>query len=92
MKKSSSPKHKPYIAKNGYRHQYCPKSPSANKNGYAPTHRIMAENKVGGAIFPGNVVHHRDGNKLNNSRGNLQVMPARRHISLHGLQFRKKIK
>jgi hypothetical protein len=29
-------------------------------------HRWVAEKKVGGRIGPGRVVHHRDGNKMNN--------------------------
>jgi hypothetical protein len=47
------------------------------------THIYNAEKKVGGKIWQGHVVHHRDGNKLNNSPGNLQVMKRWKHARLH---------
>ena len=46
-------------------------------------HRHVAEKKLGGSIWPGRVVHHKDSNKLNNKRGNLQVMTRRAHSKLH---------
>lgn len=46
-------------------------------------HRRVAENKVGGHIFSGFVVHHKDGNKSNFRRSNLQVMPRASHSRLH---------
>ena len=46
-------------------------------------HRWVASKKVGGQLYPGRVVHHRDGNKRNNSPSNLQVMSRRDHSSLH---------
>jgi hypothetical protein len=47
------------------------------------THIYIAEKKVGGKIYKGNVVHHRDGNKLNNSPENLQVMKRWKHARMH---------
>jgi hypothetical protein len=78
------------IDSNGYERRYRPESPSAGTDGYAHTHRVVAEQKVGGKIYEGRVVHHRDDNKLNNDPGNLQVMPKKRHDKLHGLRFKKK--
>lgn len=46
-------------------------------------HRRVAANKVGGHIFSGFVVHHKDGNKGNFRRSNLQVMPRASHSRLH---------
>jgi len=74
---------KPYTDKNGYELRYRPESPSANSKGFAHTHRVVAEQKVGGPIYEGRVVHHRDGNKQNNSASNLQVMSRNRHGKLH---------
>lgn len=52
------------------------------------SHRRAAEKKLGGKILPGFVVHHRDGNKKNNSWWNLLVMPRDKHSQIHA---RKKI-
>jgi hypothetical protein len=35
----------------------------------------VEEKKLGRKLKPGEVVHHKDGNPLNNSRGNLKVYP-----------------
>ena len=82
MAKKSSTK-KTYTNASGYKMQYAPKSPSANNNGFAPTHRVVAEKKVDGAIGKNRVVHHRDGVKSNNSPANLQVMSRSAHSKLH---------
>jgi hypothetical protein len=49
-------------------------------------HRLVAEQKLGRKLRPGEVVHHIDGNKLNNDPSNLQVMTARQHLRFHALQ------
>jgi hypothetical protein len=46
-------------------------------------HIWVAEKKVGGRIFPGRVVHHKDGNKSNFRPSNLQVMTRSAHAKLH---------
>ena len=52
-----------------------------NKSGYLAykdsgkfVHRVNAEKKVGGKIHEGYEVHHKDGNKNNNSQSNLAVL------------------
>lgn len=52
-------------------------------------HRWAAEKKVGGRIFPGRVVHHRDENKRNNRPSNLLVMSRSEHASLHAKKRRR---
>ena len=47
------------------------------------THRIVAEEKLGRKLQPGEIVHHIDGNKRNNSPSNLEVMTQSEHCRLH---------
>lgn len=39
-------------------------------------HRAIAEAMLGRPLRPGEVVHHRDGDKLNNDPLNLEVLPS----------------
>ena len=58
------------------------------------THRVVMEKKIGRQLLPGEIVHHRDGNKLNNSPDNLELMTQSDHVREHiseMLQRRKEI-
>ena len=46
-------------------------------------HTIIAEWTIGRKLLPGEVVHHKDRNKLNNDPSNLDVMTASEHAKLH---------
>jgi hypothetical protein len=46
-------------------------------------HKRVAEKKVGGKIFSGHEVHHKNGNKLDNRPQNLQVLKIADHKKLH---------
>lgn len=48
-------------------------------------HRVVAEKKLGRPLMEGEVVHHIDGNKLNNHPDNLAVMTQGEHMREHGL-------
>lgn len=46
-------------------------------------HRVVAESMIGRPLRAGEVVHHKDRNKLNNDPSNLEVMTRSKHTSLH---------
>lgn len=48
-------------------------------------HRTVAENKLGRKLLTGEIVHHKDGDKWNNSPDNLEVVTQAEHMRLHGL-------
>lgn len=55
-------------------------------------HRYVAERIIGRKLTREEIVHHKDGNKLNNEPENLQVMPLESHARLHGRQTRNTAK
>ena len=53
-------------------------------------HRVMAEKILRDELLPGEVVHHKDGNKRNNTWSNLEILPSQsEHARLHGFGKRK---
>ena len=78
-----------YTNKNGYKQHYNPKSPDARKSGFSPVHRDVARYKYNRNIKPWEVVHHKDGNKSNNSRDNLIIMSRSKHSKMHAKQRNK---
>jgi hypothetical protein len=55
----------------------------ADVRGYAYEHRVVAERSIGRRLRPAEIVHHRDGNKQNNSPDNLEVVPSNAHHQYH---------
>jgi len=54
------------------------------KRGGRHEHRVVAEEVLGRALRPGEVVHHLDENRRNNEPGNLIVLATQRdHAKLH---------
>lgn len=49
-------------------------------------HRVVAEQKIGRLLEPGEIAHHTDLNKRNNDPENLEILPSRAdHSRLHSL-------
>jgi hypothetical protein len=67
----------------GYRAVYCPDHHRAWSTGYVHVHVLVAEWKIGRELREGEVVHHEDENKLNNSPENLEVLGNSLHASKH---------
>lgn len=53
-------------------------------------HRVLMERMLGRSLMPGEVVHHKDGNKLNNDPSNLELLPSQaEHCRGHATKNRK---
>lgn len=88
----SRQKHKSYRTKEGYNQIYAPNSPSARSNGYAPEHRVVAEQALGRQLRSNEVVHHKNGIKTDNRAENLRIMKRKEHSKLHRKYRTKKKK
>lgn len=51
-------------------------------------HRIVAEEMLGRPLKKGEIVHHKDGNKQNNSPENLEIMTQSEHAAIHSVKNR----
>lgn len=56
---------------------------SRNWKGFVYEHVVVLEQKLGRPLKPGEVTHHKDGNRSNNHPGNLDVMQNSAHASHH---------
>lgn len=68
---------------NKYKLIYQPEHPNSDKKGYVREHRLVIENNIGRYLLDNEVVHHIDGNTLNNDLSNLQILSRGDHTRLH---------
>ena len=61
--------------------------PLSDVRGYAYEHRVIAEQKLGRPLKKGEIVHHKDGDKTNNSPDNIEVVAS---ILAHAVHHRKR--
>lgn len=67
---------------NGYRYLYVPGHPHAHKNMYQE-HRLIMEQKIGRYLNSSEIIHHINGNKLDNRIDNLVITNRSEHASGH---------
>lgn len=72
----------------GYWQIYSPDHPRVTLAGYVAEHRLVVEKKLGRFLESSEVVHHIDGDRLNNSPENLQVFRTNREHLAHDLKGR----
>ncbi len=63
--------------------------PYADGEGYVMKHRLVFEQNTGRYLKPGEVVHHRNGNTLDNRFENLELMTHGEHTALHHTGMRR---
>ncbi len=65
------------VDKDGYRLRYCPGHPFGRTHtNYVLEHRLVMEQVLGRYLEPGEVVHHRNGDKQDNRPANLEVFAS----------------
>lgn len=60
----------------GYFMLRLPQHPKANMFGEVYLHRVVMENKLGRLLADGEIVHHKDKNKLNYKKSNLELIDS----------------
>jgi hypothetical protein len=71
-----------YITAAGYAYRIARDHPRKSDGNYVFVHILMAEKALGRYLKPGEVVHHIDGNKLNNVNSNLVICPSESYHQL----------
>jgi hypothetical protein len=72
------------IIRQGYALVYAPNHPAARPgHPHVQEHRLVMEKQLGRFLEDYEVVHHKDGNRLNNNPDNLEVKTRHQHTSDH---------
>ena len=81
---AQNPEWKGGVRKKGcYLLELCHGHPAADRWGYVYQHRLVMERILGRYLTPHEVVHHLDGNPLNNDPANLWLLSHGEHKRLH---------
>ena len=72
-----------YIDSAGYVRLYAPWHPQATAQGWILEHRYKMEIYLGRALTLNEVVHHKDGNRANNARLNLELFDSQEAHQAH---------
>ena len=72
-----------HIISRGYWGVLAKGHPRANRKGYVREHVLIMEQHLGRPLNDGEIVHHINGNKLDNRIENLAVMMHDEHTALH---------
>ena len=73
----------------GYIYRYAPDHPRAS-NGYVFEHILVAEEKLGRHLLPGETVHHHNGKRWDNRLGNIHVFDCPGDHTRHHAKMRRK--
>ena len=71
------------IDRKGYVLRWAPKHHFANSSNYVREHRLVFEETYNCCVLPWADIHHKDGNKQNNSPANLEAMMHDAHSATH---------
>lgn len=67
----------------GYWYTWKPDHPKANKHGYVKRANLVLEEKLGRYLNKGEIAHHENEDKEDDSPGNLELMMTGAHAKLH---------
>ena len=72
------------MTQKGYMRVRVPNHPFAQSGGWVHEHRLVMEEVLGRFLDPSEIVHHLDGDRLNNSPANLALVESNgAHVKVH---------